>query len=128
MPHGYGRDDMVDEERGSLGHAPPTTARAEAAPFAGERNEAIDAALGAGKTHEAVSENAALEVAAQLTLDEARDHASGFVSARDKVLDLVADDLVKNALFGPARAILPTRGGVQGGRGLCHPYASRARC
>ncbi len=64
------RQHLVDEIGGTLRHAPPSTARAEAASLAGEGQEALERAVGAPQPREAVGEHAAREELAELLLDE----------------------------------------------------------
>jgi hypothetical protein len=56
---------MVGQMRGGLGHAPRVAGRAHAAPFAGEGDEEVVAALIAVGACEAVSQNSAVEIAAK---------------------------------------------------------------
>jgi len=64
------RQNVVHEERGSLGHAPAHARRAEAAALAREGHPQLVAAAAARRPHEALREVAAHGEAAQLALDE----------------------------------------------------------
>ncbi len=70
LAHWYLWQHLVDEIGGTLRHAPPPTAQAEAAPPAGEGQEALKGAVGAPQPGEAVGEHAAREELAELLLDE----------------------------------------------------------
>ena len=59
LAHGLGREDLVDEERGALGHTPCATARTEATALAAEGNEVLGAAAVAGDAQETVLEPSA---------------------------------------------------------------------
>ena len=67
--------DGVDEVRGPQGHAPAAAAGAHAAALAREGDEALGLASAAAEAGEAVREDAAAQVGAELALDEARDAA-----------------------------------------------------
>jgi hypothetical protein len=71
LAHRHPRQHLVDEIGGTLCHAPPSTARAEAAPLAGDGQEALEGAVGAPKPREAVGQDPAREELAELLLDEA---------------------------------------------------------
>ena len=55
----------------AFSHPSPSTARTEAAPLAGEGQEALEGAVGAAQPREAVGQDPAREELAELLLDEA---------------------------------------------------------
>lgn len=61
---------MLNEVRSALGHAPAATARAEAAPFAAERHEPLERAVGAPHPREAVRQDATAQELPELVDDE----------------------------------------------------------
>ena len=61
--------------RGGVGRASADAGRTEATSLARERDPPIVAAVGAKYAHEAVAEQTALQVRAQLARDETRHHA-----------------------------------------------------
>jgi hypothetical protein len=69
LPHRHPRQDLVGESGRGVGHAPSHTTGTKRASLAGERDDAIFAAVLASHTQEPVSENAAPEIGAQLLLD-----------------------------------------------------------
>jgi hypothetical protein len=111
------RDDAVDEMRRGVRHAPAGATRACAALLARERDEQIVTAVIAPAVNEAVSEDTAAKVAAELLLDVARERP-GVRLARpsQKGLEVVANDRVERRLRGPARCV-GRREGRHGPRG-----------
>jgi len=59
LTYRHGGQNAIDQVRGSVGHAPPCAARAEAAELTGEGDEKIVTARIAVRAHEAVSEGPA---------------------------------------------------------------------
>ena len=87
--------------RGGVGHAPTAARRAEAAALAGEGHELVLSAARAVHARKAVSQDAAVEVAAELALDEAWEPgATAFVGVREEGLEVLAQDAVEDACFG----------------------------
>ena len=70
LPHGDLREYAVHEERSRVGHATPAARRAETSPLTRKPDEPIMTTPGAPYAHEAVRENAAFEITAELALDE----------------------------------------------------------
>jgi hypothetical protein len=54
----------------------------------------------AAKAHEAVAEQATLEVGSQLTLYEAGDRAVPLLGVREECLDVLAEDGMEHAVLG----------------------------
>ena len=67
------REDMIDEMRRPLSHAPVATPRAEPAAVAREGHEAIQSAGGAPKSGEAAGQTPATQEVAELLLDKSRE-------------------------------------------------------
>ena len=72
LPHWQAWEDVIRQMRRGLHHAPGIARRAHATSLAGERDQEVVAAVAAPRTREAVGEDAALQVAAELTLDISR--------------------------------------------------------
>ena len=93
---------VVDEVRGGVGHASAAAGGAEAAAFASKRDELIAHAARALHAREAVGEQAALEVAALLALDETRQAVARIGSS--VALEMGEQRLVQHAALGLAAA------------------------
>ena len=106
--------DVIDQMRRPLRHAPAAAARAEAAPLAREGDESIEPAGGAPKTSEAAGQAAAPQEVTKLLLDELRQPVAipqrGGLGAEG--LEMLPDDPVEDRRSGIARLI--------GGRWLRH--------
>jgi hypothetical protein len=104
LAHGRVGQHVVDEVRGGVGHTPAAAGGAEAAAFASKRDELIAHAARAVHAREAVGEQAALEVAAQLALDEARQAVAriGSTGALEKGLEVGEQRLMQHAALGLA--------------------------
>ena len=100
LADGHFRKNAIDEVCGGVGHAPAFAGRTETTPLARERDEAIVAAGVAVKPQEAVSQDSAPEVRAQLLLDESGRRAIAFACARQEGLELLTDDRVERGLLG----------------------------
>ncbi len=61
----------------------------------------------AAKAHEAVAQQATLEVGAQLTLYETGDRALPLLGVREECLDVLAEDGMKHAVLGFAPRLGP---------------------
>jgi len=83
-------------------HAASTTARAEAAAFAGKRHEALEGAALAPHAGEAASEDAARQELPELTLDEAgKSAAVGAVGGlAQEGFEVIANDAVEEGALG----------------------------
>ena len=81
--------------------------RADATALAREGHETFATAGIAAHAHEAVGEDAAAEVGAELALDEARDGAIPLAGAREEGLELRTHDVVEHA-----RLALPLSGNL----------------
>ena len=87
---------MVDQMGRGVGHAPAPARGAEAATLARERHEGVAPAGCAVHAHEAVSQEAALEKAAQLApAEEGQAEARVSVELGQKGLEVVAHELVE---------------------------------
>jgi hypothetical protein len=98
---------MLDHVRGAFRHATPTTARAEPAPLARKRHQAIDAASRTPQASEAGGQTAASQKVPKLLLDESREplavtQTGGLCPER---LEVIADHVVQHTLVGMARLI-----------------------
>ena len=99
LPHGHPREHMVDEMRGSLGHAPPPTARAETPPVTRKGHQAVEPAPRASEPSETSAEGATLQKATKLLLHEAGQALSvaEIGRLRPKRLEVVTHDLIQDA-------------------------------
>ena len=94
--------------------------------IAGEGHETFATAGVAAYPHEAVDEDPAAEVGAELPLDEARDGAIPLAGACEEGLELRTHDVVEHALFGAtARVAHPVRGARTAGVGSGGPELRR---
>jgi hypothetical protein len=96
----------IDEVRGGLRHSTPATRGTEAAALARERDQAIVTTLVAVQAEEAMRQDAATQEGAKLLLDEARDRLIPVGRAREKALELSADDLVEEGLLRVTALVL----------------------
>jgi hypothetical protein len=64
LPHRHVRDDVVDQVRCGLRHAPCAARGAETPPLAAERQQLVVAALAAAQPQEAVRQDAAAQMRA----------------------------------------------------------------
>ena len=103
---------LVHEVRGALGHPPPATARAEASPLTGKRNQSIQPAA-APEAGESPSEPPTPEERLEFLLDETRQAlAVAQVSRlRPERLEVLAHDLIQHAPARIARRVLDRRQG-----------------
>jgi hypothetical protein len=85
--------------RRRVGHPPAAARRAEAASLAREGDEAITATVVAVHAEEAVREDAAVEVGAELALDEPGYRRARLACTTEKGLELFADDAVEERLL-----------------------------
>ena len=88
-----------------LGHPPPAAGGAEAAALAGKGNQAVEPAVVAAQTQEAVGEDAAPEVGAKLLLDGAGTGPVASTRVCEEGLELLAHDLVQKGLLGAAGCV-----------------------
>ena len=85
LAHRHPRQHLVNEVGGAFGHPSTPTTRTEAAPLAGEGQEALKGAVGAPKPREAMGQHPTREELAKLLLDEAGQAMS--VAARGDFLE-----------------------------------------
>ncbi len=91
--------------RRGVGHAAAAAGGAEATALAGECHQPILAAGIAANAYEAMLEQAARKVGAELTRDEAGHGVIALSCPREKRLELFADDGVEDGLLGPASRV-----------------------
>jgi hypothetical protein len=107
--------DLIDEVRGEIGHAPAAARRAEAAALAGERDELVGLAARAPHARETEGEEAAGEVALELG-----SHETGqAVMSEEEGREMLAQDPVQGAALRLAALSLSAAafpGGHAGGR------------
>jgi hypothetical protein len=102
------REDTIDEMCGGLGHPPGVARGADAAPLAGEGHQEIAAVRRAPCPGEAVSQDAALQVASQLALSVAGYRAPiavAFAPRRQVGLQALPDEAVEDGLLGVATCL-----------------------
>ena len=100
LAHGHGGQHSIDEPSRCLRHSTATTGRAEPTTFARERDESIMSAGIAMDTQKSMGDDPALEIRADLSLDEPGNGRALPSRLSQKRLELLADDLVKKGLFG----------------------------
>ena len=88
-PHRHPRQDLVGQAGGGVRHPPPHTTGAERASLARERDHTLRAAVLAPHAQEAMGEDAALQVGAQLLLDVDRQLPVRGTSALDEGLEVL---------------------------------------
>ena len=108
LPHVDARETAVDEPGGALGHAPAAAARAEATPFARERDEPLEGAVAAPKAREAVCRHAARQEIAELLLHEfGQARAVGVLRGGiEERIQMLVHHAVQHAALTVARSIL----------------------
>jgi hypothetical protein len=108
---------MVNQMRRALGHATSPAARAEAATFAGERNQTVRATACTPKAREPMRKHSAANEALKLTLDEQRDTAFivTLVERPKEGPQLFAYDAVQHSVLRSLTDIGPRDLGTRGG-------------
>ena len=86
-------------------------------PLAGRSDQAVTAAGIAVEAKEAPGEDSAVEIGAELALDEARYAAALRTGSREKGLEVLANHLVEQRLFGAPRRV---GGRLRGGMCALH--------
>ena len=92
--------DPVDEVGRSVGHTPAAAGGTEAAAFAAEGDEPVLPARVAVDAQESVGQDSALEIRADLALDEAGDGSTLRSGMGEEGDELRADDFVEKGLLG----------------------------
>jgi len=112
------REHVVDEMGCALGHPAASAARAEAATFAGERNQPIGATVGAAKPGKPMGEHAASDEALKLTLHEQGGATLVLTSIElpEDGLKMLADDAVEHSMLRRATHVR-SRNRLARGRG-----------
>ncbi len=111
----HGRQYVIDEVGGALGHAAATAARAHGARLARERHEPLGVAGVAAKAGEASGPHATSEELVELTLDERR-HAAGGCGGSEERGEVRAHDAMEHRVLGAVG--VPRHAD---GRFRCHP-------
>ena len=106
LADGHLGQNPLDQVSRRVGHAPPAARRAEASPLARESDGTIAAAVVAAHAEEPVREDAAVEVGADLALDEPRYRRARLACLGEEGLELFADDLVEERLLGLVAFVL----------------------
>jgi hypothetical protein len=95
LSHGQRGQDGVAEVGGDLDHSPGVAGGTDRAPLAGEGDQALGAAIVAAGAGEAVREDAAAQVGAEVFLDPPGNRVGEGVGVRrvgEKALEMVLDD------------------------------------
>lgn len=127
-------DDVFNQVRGGLRHAPRTARRAESTALATEGQQPVMATLPAAQPQEAMRQDAALEEGVELVLDEPRQLRSGAgLGVRDEAGGVLLDQAIQRGLLG-AVALVMERGTIGQppmlvcrGPGCCRMHARPAR-
>ena len=117
LAHRHARQHVVDEAGRALRHAPAPAARAEATPFARERDEAFERALAAPQPGKAPLQYAAREKIPELLFDERRQpRPVGVVGRRvEEGFEVLVDHTIQDAVLGVSRSILGGDAETHGG-------------
>ena len=99
LPDGHLGEHAIDEVGGNVCHAASSTGRTESATLAREGDHAIVTTVVAVQAQEAMRQDAATQEGAKLLLDEAGYRLIAVGCAREKALELLADDLVEEGLL-----------------------------
>jgi len=96
---------------------PPTAARAEASPLAGERHEPLERAVGAPQAREAVRQHPAGQEVAELVFHELRQRWAVRVAPGrvEEGLEVLVDHAVQHRVLGIARPVVRGAEGHIGG-------------
>jgi len=107
LAHGHAQKHVVGQVRREHGRPPGSTARAEAAAFAGERDESVRAARRTPETREARRQPAAAQVRGKLLLHEPWQPLAAAQAdrLRPERLEMFAHDAVDPARAGSPRAV-----------------------
>jgi hypothetical protein len=104
------RQDAVHETRRTLGHAPASAARAEAAAFAGEGHEPLEGAAPTAEPRKPMRQHAAREEIAELLLHELRQTVTVGVLRRrvQERFQVLVDHAVQHSVLGDA-GLIPSK-------------------
>jgi hypothetical protein len=116
LPNGHFGQNTVDERSGGVGHPPPAARWTESASLAREGDEPIVSARVAMDAQESVSEHAAFEIGANLSLDESRDGRALHPRASQEGLELLTDDFVEKGLLGIVAFVFDEKSSTGTGR------------
>ena len=105
LAHGGLRQRLVDQTGGGLGHAAAAAGRAEAAPLAGEGDDAVAPAFIAVDAQEPVRGDAAVQKSAEVAHDEKRDRAAAQLPAGEEGRKVLRDRMVQRAFPCAARTV-----------------------
>jgi hypothetical protein len=120
------RQDMIVQVSGDLAHAPGVAGGADAAALAGEGHETLGGAVVAPDAGEAVGQDAAAKVGAEVLRDPARHTLAPWVGLGgpgQEGLEVVLDDGVEGR---GGRSTAAVDGGEAGGRGGMSVVGSRS--
>jgi hypothetical protein len=118
LAHRHVRDELVDQVRRRLHHAPGPARRAEPAPLAAERDQLVVAAATTAQAQEAVGQDAAFEEDVELVLDELRQVGTGSVfGLGEEGRGVLLHQAVQRGLFR-AVALVVDRGAIRRPPGL----------
>ncbi len=124
LPHGDRGEDVLDEVLGGVLHPASVAGRADVG-LAGEGHQPLETAVGTADSREAAGEDAAVEVGAQLALDEGRQApamGTPLSCGGEERLEPFADPLVQERLLWLAPPVPAERRGSSAGvtlPGLC---------
>jgi hypothetical protein len=129
LAHRQRREDLVHQMCGHLGHVSGVARRAHRAAFAGKCNQEIVSAVCAPGTGEAVGQDAALQIAAELRLHVLR-HALAIgvplAGERQIGFQMALNGAVQRSVFGVAPAIDRARAcALHAGLHLAGPSGSK---
>lgn len=100
LAHGDFGKNAVDQVGGRIRHAPPCARWTKPTSLARKRKQAVVAATIAMQPQETMCEHTALEVRAELALDERGDRSAPLPRIREEGFQLFADNFVEECLLG----------------------------
>jgi hypothetical protein len=112
LAHRHTGDDVVDQVRRRLCHAPRAARGAKAAPFAAEGQQLVVPALPAAQAQEPVGQDAARQEGVELVTDELRQPGTcGLCGLGEETLGMLLHQAVQRGLLG-AVALVVDRGAI----------------
>jgi hypothetical protein len=128
LPDRHARDDLIDQVRGALRHAPRAARRAKPAPLAGKRHQLLMRAVSAAHAQKTMRQDAAFEKGLELVFDELRQARTGSrFDLGEEGLELFLHHLIERR-FLRAPPLVGEGSAVASRRRLQRCALSRHRC
>src|SRR5262249_19660784 len=101
LPYEHARDDLIDQVRGALNHAPRAAGRAKPAPLTGKRHQLLVRAVSTAQAQKSVGRNAAFEKGLELVFDKLRQaRTSPRFNLSEEALKLFLHHLMERRFLG----------------------------